>query len=155
MSLLPHPFRRISRGKLSSGLLNCRYSLTRSLEAPYTRCKLLGHPPQVLRCNVLLGISKCLSLSRQVDRRLNPSSMSPQSSEPLSGTKFKCVRKNANSWILTLSLKRRLSVRWTAILLESSPTWGLNFKIVLMTSTGVISRGGRAGALGCYVWAAC
>ena len=141
----------MAQGKLSSGLLNCCYSLTRSLGAPYTRYILLAHPLQVPRCNVLQGTFKCLSLSRQVDRRLSLSSMSPQSLVPLLGTKFKCVRKNANFSILTLSLKSRLSVRWTAILLESSPTYGLNFKIVLMTSTGVISRGGRAGALVYYV----
>ena len=56
--------------------------------------------------------------------------------------------------LLTLSLKRRLSVKWTAILLESSPTCGLNFKVVFITSTGVMSSGGGTGALGWTAYAA-
>ena len=58
--------------------------------------KLLAHPLQVPRCNVLRGTFKCLSLFRQANRRLSLLSMSLQSSAPPSDTKFKYVRKNEN-----------------------------------------------------------
>ena len=51
-------------------------------------------------------------------------------------------------YLLTESLKSRRNVRWTAILLESSPTCGLNLSTVSTTLTGVSSRGGATGAFG-------